>query len=150
MRYHTQTTHMIQLAGQKARLHGHSYVGSAHLLLAMVAQSGEAGQLLRAAGVQPELAESFVQLVYGMGTPDLPLPQGLSREVKAILRGAALEARNQNSREILPIHVLLALARRESTSAGEVLKISGIATRDLFSQTVEYLQWERIASQKTK
>jgi len=150
MRYHTLTADMIQLAGQKARLHGHSYVGSAHLLLAMAVQPGEAGQLLRSAGIQPELAETVLQLIYGMGTPDLPLPQGLSREAKAILRGAAVEAKKQNCREILPVHVLLSLSRREVSSAGQLLRISGITAQDLFSQTVEYLQWERSASQKNK
>ena len=150
MRYHTLTTDMIQQAGRKARSHGHSYVGSAHLLLAMSAQAGEAGQLLRGAGLGPELAETIVQLLYGTGTPNLPLPQGLSREAKAILRGAAREAKSQKSREILPIHVLLSLARTEHSSAMELLQISGITSQELFSYTVEYIQWEQNISAKLK
>ena len=150
MRYHMLTSELIQLAGRKARSHGHSYVGSGHLLLAMAAQPGEAGQLLRSAGICPELTETILQLQYGMGTPNLPLPQGLSREAKEILRGAAAEARKQNSREILPIHVLLSLSRSDTSSAGQLLRISGITAQDLFSQTVEYIQWEQKAITKLK
>ena len=43
MRYHTLTTDLIQQAGQQARYLGHSYVGSAHLLLALIQQPGMAG-----------------------------------------------------------------------------------------------------------
>jgi len=150
MRYHTLTADMIRLAGQRARQYGHSYVGSAHLLLAMTVQPGETGQLLRSAGIRPELTETMTQLLYGAGTPDLPLPQGLSREVRRILQGAAREAREQNSREICPIHVLLALSRRESSTAGQVLKLSGVGTQELFSHTVEYIRWEQSASTKVK
>ena len=150
MRYHSLTTEMIQLAGRKARQHGHSYVGSAHLLLAMTTQSGEAGQLLRSAGIKPELTESMTQLLYGVGVSGLPLPQGLSREARAILSEAAGEARRQNSREILPLHVLLALTRQEETTAGQLLTLSGVSQQVLFSQIVEYLQWERSAPPKVK
>ena len=150
MHYHTMTADMIQLAGQKARCHGHSYVGSGHLLLAMTLQPSRAGQLLRAAGVGPELTETVIQLLYGAGTPGLPLPQGLSREVRLILRDAAREAKHQSCREILPVHVLLAMTRRKENSAGELLKISGVAAEELFSQTVEYMRRERSDSLKVK
>ena len=115
LRYHTMTAEMILQAGQKARSLGHSYVGSIHLLLAMAQEPGNTGQLLRMAGVDPGLTESMAQLQYGAGTPDLPLPQGLTREAKSILREAAREAKRQGCREILPIHLLLAMARREQT-----------------------------------
>ena len=150
MRYHALTTDMIYQAGRKAKAHGHSYVGSAHLLLAMSAQAGEAGQLLRGAGLRPELAETIVQALYGTGTPNLPLPQGLSHEARNILLGAAWEARAQKSREIQPIHVLLSLTRSEGSSAGELLQISGITSQELFSQTVEYMRWEQNISAKLK
>ena len=55
MRYHMHTVELIRLAGQKARTLGHSYVGSAHLLLALTQQTGSTGQLLRSAGVDPVL-----------------------------------------------------------------------------------------------
>ena len=150
MRYHTMTAEMILQAGQKARSLGHSYVGSIHLLLAMAQEPGSTGQLLRMAGVDPELTESMAQLQYGAGTPDLPLPQGLTGEAKGILREAAREAKRQGCREILPIHLLLAMARREESGAGELLTLSGISGDELFTHTVEYLRWEQEAPGKGK
>lgn len=150
MRYHTMTAEMILQAGQKARNLGHSYVGSIHLLLAMAQEPGSTGQLLRMAGVDPEVTESMAQLQYGLGTPDLPLPQGLTGEAKGILREAAREAKRQGSREILPIHLLLAMARRDKSGAGELLQLGGISGDELFTHTVEYLRWEREAPGKGK
>jgi len=92
MRLSTLAADAILRAGQIARNYGHSYVGSAHLLVAMASLPGSAGQLLRGMGVEPELTGAMVQLLYGVGKPDLPLPQGLTEEARCLLRRAAREA----------------------------------------------------------
>ena len=40
MRYHTMTSELIRASGEKARLLGHSFVGSVHLLLALLELPG--------------------------------------------------------------------------------------------------------------
>lgn len=150
MRYHTLTADLIQSAARKARSLGHSYVGSAHLLLAMAQEPGGMGLVLRQLGVDPELTEAMAQLLYGAGTPDLPLPQGLTKEAREILRSAAREARQQNCREIQPHHLLLAMARRENSAAAELLRLNGVSADALFTYTVEYLRWEQSALGKGK
>ena len=150
MRYHTMTADLIQAAARKARDLGHSYVGSVHLLLALLREPGGMGLVLRQLGVDPELTEAMAQLLYGAGTPDLPLPQGLTPEARELLRGAAREARQQKCREIQPQHLLLAMARRSSCAAGELLRINGVSADALFTHTVDYLHWERQALGKGK
>ncbi|MBQ2927843.1 MAG: ATP-dependent Clp protease ATP-binding subunit [Oscillospiraceae bacterium] len=150
MRYHTQTVELIQRSAQKARNLGHSYVGSAHLLLAIAQEPGGMGYVLRQLGVDPSLTEAMIQLLYGAGTPDLPLPQGLTKEAREILRSAAREARQQNSRLIQPQHLLLAMARRETSAAGELLQLNGVSADALFTYTVDYLRWERQVLPKGK
>ena len=145
MRYHMLTSDLIQRAGQKARSLGHSYVGSVHLLLVMAREPGSTGQLLRLLGVDPDLTEAMTQLLYGAGTPDLPLPQGLTWEARGILRGAAQEAKQQSCREIRPYHLLLSIARHQSCAAGELLQLNGVSADVLFTHTVEYLRWEQRA-----
>ena len=142
MRYNTQTNDLIRASGEKARLLGHSYVGTVHILLALLEQPGEVGLLLRSLGAEPELAGTMVQLQYGTGTPDLPLPQGLTKKARELLRMAAREARGNASREILPVHVLMALSRTENTEAGKLLQIFGIGPNVLFTHTVEWLRRE--------
>ena len=150
MRYHLLTADLIQRAGRTARSFGHSYVGSAHLLVALTGLPGSTGQLLRGLGVEPEMTGDMTQLLYGIGTPELPLPQGLTREARSILRSAAREAKAQNSREIEPVHILMAMARQETSAAGELLRLIGVSGDMLLTHTVEYLQWEAVPSGKAK
>ena len=86
MNYHPATVEIISQAARKARELGHSYVGSAHFLLALSREGGSTGLVLRQLGVNPEVTEALTQLLYGLGTPDLPLPQGLTPEAKRLLR----------------------------------------------------------------
>ena len=143
MRYHIQTEELLRRCAVKARNLGHSYVGSAHLLLAMASENDSMGLVLRQLGVDPELTEAMTLLLYGAGTPDLPLPQGLTAEVRGLLRCAAREARQQASREIRPHHILLAMARREGTAASELLNLSGVSADVLFTHTMDHLRWEQ-------
>ena len=143
MRYHMQTEALLRRSAGKARTLGHSYVGSAHLLLTMAGEAGMAGTVLRQLGVDPELTEAMAQLLYGAGTPDLPLPQGLTREARELLRCAAREARQQNNREIQPHHILLAMARRDGNAAAELLQLNGVSADALFTHTMDYLRWEQ-------
>ena len=143
MRYHTMTSELIRASGEKARLLGHSFVGSVHLLLALLELPGEPQLILRGCGLAPELAIPLAQLLYGSGTPNLPLPQGLTERACEILSLSAREARQRASREILPIHVLAALSRAQDSGAGQLLQIFGISQDVLFTHTVEWLQRER-------
>ena len=142
MRYHMLTAEIIQSAGRKARQFGHSYVGSAHILTAICEQRGAAGQLLRSLGMEPCLTGAMTQMLYGAGKPDLPLHQGLSQDTRQILKDAAEEARYQKQKQISPIHLLLAISRREDSSAGRLLRLHGVSGDLLLTQTVEYMQWE--------
>ena len=148
MRYDTETEALIRDAGKKARELGHSCVSSVHLLLVLADRRGWAGNILRGFGLKAALAEDMAVVLYGKGSPRLPLPQGLSEELCRMLRGAASEARLQNSRRINSKHILLSLARREDTAAGELLIFSGIHPGELFTVAVEQLRWENTETEK--
>lgn len=148
MQFETDAQGLILAAGRKARALGHSYVGSVHLLLALAKEPGLAGQLLRGAGFESDLAESMALVLYGVGTPDLPLPQGFSGQARRVLKGAREEARQLGSRQVRCVHILLALLRREKTAAGDLLILNGVDAGVLFTRTVEYLQWNGTLDQK--
>ena len=150
MRYDTGSLDLIRNAGKKAREMGHSYVGSAHLLLAMAEEEGSSGRILRLFGLQSDMAADMASILYGRGTPRMPLPQGLSLGAKRILRGAAREAKWLSSRKITPVHMLLSLVRRHKTAAGELLSYSGIDADELFTQVLENYRWERKVSAEVK
>ncbi len=139
MRYHAESLALIRLSGGEARLLGHSYVGSVHLLLALCQMPGGTAQLLRSFGLEPGFLRELTGLLYGVGRQDLPLPQGLTREARKILRGAGREARRQGKRQVEPAHLLLAMAREQDSGAYEILKTCGVSADALFTHTLEYL-----------
>jgi ATP-dependent Clp protease ATP-binding subunit ClpA len=132
VRYHVLTAELLSQAGQKARLLGHSCVGTAHFLMVLSVQSWGIGQFLRNMGLNPELTEDIAQLFYGVGTPQLPLPQGFTEDAKRMLQQAAQEARQQHCREIRQVHILLAMSRQEESTAAEILRFNGIAPEMLY------------------
>ena len=150
MRYHMLTADLIQDSARIARSMGHSFVGSAHLLGALLGSPGQTGQLLRSSGVDPGLTRTLTALCYGAGTPELPLTQGMTPRVRRILAEAAREAKNQGQREVAPVHVLLALTRQPGAETREILHLNGVEADALFTRTVEYLQWEAEPSVKRK
>ena len=150
MKLHPQTAQLICQAGREARTLGHSYVGSAHLVLALCGMPGEAGQLLRDMGAGMPVMEELAMLLYGVGNGSLPLPQGLSRKARAVLTQAGREARMRGARQVLPIHVLLAMTRLPASGGRELLETWGIGAEALFDRTVSYLQWEETHAARKK
>ena len=142
MRYHMQTAQVLRQSAQSARSLGHSCVGTEHVLMGLLGSPGKTGRLLRGMGLDPVVARTMTAVIRGVGRPDLPLPQGFSPEVRGLLRQAGREAKQLKKREIGPEHLLLALARQPRGPAREVLELAGVDTEELFSRTVEYLQWE--------
>ena len=143
MRYSTQTQKLLLSAARIARGMGHGYVGSAHLLMAMARQADTAGQLLRSAGIDARLTEQIASVLYGVGTPDLPLPQGFSSQMQKILSDAGREAGFGQCIWVEPTHILLSMLRQERTAAKELLTLSSVDVEELFSRTVETLQMKR-------
>ena len=150
MRYHANTSLLLKQSVQEAKRLGHSYVGSAHLLLAMTEKMDGPGQVLQLLGVDAQMTRAMAQLLYGYGTADLPLPQGLTSEARIILRCAAEEARLMSCREIFPRHLLMAMARVPESAAGELLAINGVSADALLTHMVDIARWEQGVPVKRK
>jgi len=150
MRYALEASNLILAAAEQARRFGHSYVGSEHLLLAMLRCSGWPAQILRSCGADTELVKRLVPLLYGSGTSQLPLHQGFTSSARKILRSAAAEARQQGRNQVSSMHILLAMVRRERSGAGELLAISDVDRNEVFTRTVDFLKWEAEWPAKTK
>ncbi len=145
MHYSEEAQALLSASASLARNFGHSYVGSAHLLLGIGRGRGMSGQYLRGAGWNQEFSENIVFLLYGTGTPGLPLPQGFSEQAKRILYQAGQEARRLDSRQVDSCHILLAILRSTRTQARELLILNDIDTQSLFSRMVDVILWEQAA-----
>jgi len=150
MRYEDKTLELIQASGNHARNLGHSYVGTAHLLMALLCLPGWPGRLLENAGMSTQLVGDIARVMYGTGKAELPLPQGLTGSARAALRRAAEEAENLKAQSIGCGHILLALARDPSCGAGQLMALCGVDTDWVFTAALEHLIQERHAGVKGK
>jgi len=148
MNYDAQSQNLLRQAVQKARNMGHSYVGSAHLLLVMLRAQDMCGRLLLEAGADPALTDAMATVLYGQGTAGLPLPQGFTAKLQTVLRGARREAEHMNSKQVGTAHILLSLLRCDKTAAADLLALNEIDRQELFTRTVDYLRWSTQAQGK--
>ena len=150
MHYTRSADELLRSAFAQARSRGHSYVGSEHILLAMLENESWPGRILTGAGLDPAMLGQMASLLYGIGAANLPLPQGFTGSVKKILRLAAKEAARLESREVDSTHVLLAMLRCRKTAALELMSIVQVDADEVFTRTVDYLQWQRDTPAKQK
>ncbi len=137
MRYSQEAADVIVGAAARARELGQSFVGSVHLLMALCRAPDEAGLLLRSFSVTEGFVHDAAAVLCGMGTRDLPLPQGFTGEARGILQGAGMEAELLGSAFVRPMHILLALTRHHKSTAVMVLHIAGADPDALFTMLLE-------------
>ena len=150
MRFEPQVTNLIRSASRWAAELGHSCVDSVHLLLALSQEPGKLGLLLRCAGAETELLRQLAVVLYGKGTPDLPLPQGLTPEAKGILQSAAREAKALGARTVGTGHVLLAMLRQGGEEVQNLVRLCRIDENQLFTAGLEYVSGQSADGAKRK
>ena len=120
---------IIRLAKEIARQDGQGFVGTEHLLLAIMREgTGLGAQVLRSKGVTEEqVRDEIVELVRGRlhetwvmgrlpGTPNF----------KDVLSRAAAEARGMGNWQVCSVHLLLALIAEKDSTAASALKTLGV------------------------
>ena len=123
---------VMRRAAWQARGMGHSYVGTEHLLLALLREE-TAGRVLRTLGWEEGGLRGVLLLQAGRGDVSLPLVQGLSPSARRAVHTAAREAAMLRSGAVLPEHLLLALTRQEECTAARLLRRSGADLNCVFS-----------------
>ena len=143
MQFAQETEYLLRRAFAQARSRGHSYVGSEHILLAMIRSQDLSGQILCSSGLDPVLTGHMASLLFRLGESRLILPQGFTQEARKILNDAGNEARRLRAKEVTGIHILLSLLGSEKTAAAQLMRISAVDTNEVFTRTVEALRWDR-------
>ena len=120
-------------ARAEAQSMGHSYVGTEHLLLAMLNQPElTAGLVLRRLGVEARCLKSVLLCSVGKGKSGVAPVQGMSPGLRRTLSSAGREARQLCAPCIQPEHLLLAMLR-EDCSAARLLVESGTELNAVFT-----------------
>ena len=131
---------LLALAGEEARSLGHAYVGSEHLILAILdgPESG-AARFLRWLGWESGVWRSLLLSVRGRGDARAALPQGLSAGTRRILFCAGRDACGLRAAAVEPEHILLAVAREERCTAMELLRSCGCDAEQIFTGMYDLL-----------
>ena len=150
MLYSRDAQELLRQSAEKARQLGHCYVGSIHILMSLLGCRGLPGYLLASCGVKEQMLTDLATVLYGTGTPGLPLHQGFSRQASSILRLAAIEARHGKKQTVEPVHIFLAMLRQENAASAGMLRICGVEPRDLFDKAAGQMQREMAADNLKK
>lgn len=101
---------------------GHNYIGTEHILLALVrTDEGAASRVLRQHGVTPEVIEQQTKAVIGPANGSCLAPLGWTPRARRIAKLAGKHARRTGCRRTQSGHLLLAIMDQRDSVAAKVL-----------------------------
>ncbi|MDX9917664.1 MAG: ATP-dependent Clp protease ATP-binding subunit [Gudongella sp.] len=127
----------IMLAQEEAKKFNHSYVGTEHLLLGLIAEEqGIASVALKDSGVNLEKARKEVYDIVGMGGEETEIV-GMTPRTKKIFEMAFAEARNFGHNYVSTEHLLLGLIAEGEGIATAILKRLGVDPQKLAQEVTK-------------
>lgn len=124
----TEASHMLQLANIEAQKMNHAYIGTEHLLLAMLKPNAGtwAGEILARWGIDYEKARGLVSKYVPPGNPGATfgkMPH--TPRTEFTLNVARKECQRMGDSEVGTVHILIALVKDHTGVAGLVLDSLG-------------------------
>ncbi|MEG0978635.1 MAG: ATP-dependent Clp protease ATP-binding subunit [Oscillospiraceae bacterium] len=114
---------------------GHAYIGSEHLLTALLEDNSTvAGAVLSGKGVSPDQMENLLKNVIGVGIPTVLTPADFTPRCKHIVELAMANAGMQGNSYIGTEHLLMAIINEGDCCANGFMTQLGINPSDLFNQ----------------
>jgi ATP-dependent Clp protease ATP-binding subunit ClpA len=148
-RFTDQARHVVVLAQEEARMLNHNYIGTEHILLALIREGrGTAAQALESLGVTEEAARQKVEEIVGRGKQDPPrghIP--FTPRAKKVLELALRETIALGSTSIGTEHILLGLIRegegKGKSPAAEVLNSLDVEPSSVRQQVIRLVSASR-------
>ncbi len=138
MEYSKQAKKAITGASKLSKSLNHSYVGTEHLLIAIIEQENSlAAKVLNSNGVNKEgLLKLVEELISPGGEVVVQERDGYTPKMEQLLDHAADEADKCNSKTIGTEHLLLAMIRMQDCSGARLLNSLDVNPHKLFSELV--------------
>jgi ATP-dependent Clp protease ATP-binding subunit ClpA len=136
-RFTDQARRVVVLAQEEARLLGHAYIGTEHILLGLLSEGeGLAAQALGALEITLDAAREQVAEIIGEGTgqPSGHIP--FTPRTKKVLELSLREARRLGDSFIGTEHILLGLAREGEGVGAQVMERLGASTDRVLAQVL--------------
>jgi ATP-dependent Clp protease ATP-binding subunit ClpA len=132
---------VLTYAESEARGYSHNYIGTEHLLLALVREpEGVAGKLLAEFGLDLEAARRQAALIIGHGRDPVTGPITLTPRSKRVVELAVEEARVLKHNYIGTEHLLLGLIREGEGVGARLIEMAGLDLDNVRSAVLEVMQ----------
>jgi ATP-dependent Clp protease ATP-binding subunit ClpA len=139
-RFTGQARRVMDLAQDEARMLGHHYIGTEHILLGLIHEGeGVAAQALESLGVSLKTARQQVEKAVGRGQQAAPERIPLTPRAKKVLELSLREALQLGHHYIGTEHILLGLIREGDGVAARVLAGLGADLNRVRQQVIQLL-----------
>ncbi|MBE6552752.1 MAG: ATP-dependent Clp protease ATP-binding subunit [Ruminococcaceae bacterium] len=139
-RFTQKAQNVLNLSLRIAAEMGHTYIGSEHLLLALLAEeSGVASHYLRERGADPEKIKNAIAEVSGIGSPSSVSPSDMTPRTKSIIEASLQESMRYRQNYIGTEHLLLALLEEQDSVAVRLLDSFEVSISSLREDLIQYL-----------
>ena len=148
-RFTDRARRVVVLAQEEARMLNHDYVGSEHILLALIREDGGvAAQALESLGITEAAARQQVEEIIGRGQQDPPrghIP--FTPRAKKILQLSMREAIALGHAYIGTEHILLGLVREDDGVAIRVLNGLGVDLTRVRQQVIQRVSARQVQAE---
>jgi len=136
-RFTDKAKRALYAAHEHAAARGHGYVGSEHILLALLSAPGAAERALTAAGVTRTFAEQAVERQMGRGEGGSTTVQGLTPRARHVIEIAAAAAEGRGS--IGTEQLLMGILRERGSAASRIILSAGADPDRLYAEMADAL-----------
>jgi ATP-dependent Clp protease ATP-binding subunit ClpC len=137
-RFTDRARRVVALAQEEARIFGHNYIGTEHLLLGILHEGEDAAaKALESLGISLDAMRQAIVGIVGRGTETEQAHVPLTPRAKKVLELSLRESLQLGVRYIGPEHILLALFREGDGVAAQVLVGAGVDLNRARQQVIE-------------
>ena len=139
-RFTQKAENALSYALELAQELGHSYIGTEHLLISLIAQKESiASRILTLRGAsEAKLRKSIIDCM-GKGSRSDLCSDDMTPRLRSVIEGAAKEADKSSVKYVGTEHLLIALLNRRDCVAQRLLESSGASSNDIRTDLSAYL-----------
>ena len=141
-RFNESGKRVLALAQDEAIRHNHNYIGTEHLLAALIRVDGNAvaARALTSLGIELEKVRTALEVIVGRGDqPTSPSEITLSPRTKKVIELAIDESRRMGQAYVGAEHILLGVVREGEGIASGVIESLGVSLPTLRMKVLELL-----------
>ncbi|HZJ77485.1 MAG TPA: ATP-dependent Clp protease ATP-binding subunit [Clostridia bacterium] len=137
----------LNAAIESAENMGHTYVGSEHILIGLLADSGGmAYAALSSRKLTKDKMEEILRSSIGIGAPTVLTPNEFTPRTKRIVEKAVQAARSVGHPYIGTEHILMSLIKEDDSAAVSLIRQLGISPQEIYSDLSRALSNQNPAS----